>query len=58
MPEPMVLVLEDGFTVFGERGGQATGALFTQPPPDQRILMINGASADGRKFAARLRPQR
>jgi carbamoyl-phosphate synthase large subunit len=24
MPEPMVLVLEDGFTVLGERGGQAT----------------------------------
>src|ERR1700716_1068742 len=24
MPEAMVLVLEDGFTVFGERGGQAT----------------------------------
>jgi carbamoyl-phosphate synthase large subunit len=23
MPEPMVLVLDDGFTVFGERGGQA-----------------------------------
>jgi carbamoyl-phosphate synthase large subunit len=26
MPEPMVLVLEDGFTAFGERGGQATQA--------------------------------
>src|SRR5260370_9649232 len=26
MPEAMVLVLEDGFTVFGERGGQATQA--------------------------------
>src|SRR6202140_410990 len=26
MPDPMVLVLEDGFTVFGERGGQATQA--------------------------------
>ncbi|HEV2012471.1 MAG TPA: carbamoyl-phosphate synthase large subunit, partial [Candidatus Dormibacteraeota bacterium] len=26
MPEPMVLVLEDGFTLFGERGGQATQA--------------------------------
>src|SRR6202158_91267 len=26
MPEAMVLVLEDGFTVFGERGGQATHA--------------------------------
>jgi len=26
MPEPMVLVLEDGFTVFGERGGHATQA--------------------------------
>src|SRR5229473_3349179 len=26
MPEPMVLLLEDGFTVFGERGGQATQA--------------------------------
>ena len=26
MPEPVVLVLEDGFTVFGERGGQATQA--------------------------------
>src|SRR2546430_2249182 len=24
MPEPMVLVLEDGFTLFGDRGGQAT----------------------------------
>jgi len=27
MPEPMVLVLEDGFTVFGERGGQAAQAV-------------------------------
>src|ERR671936_2446643 len=26
MPEPMVLVLEDGFTLFGERGGQASQA--------------------------------
>src|SRR5437879_5186922 len=26
MPEPTVLVLEDGFTVFGDRGGQATQA--------------------------------
>src|SRR6266481_6005700 len=26
MPETMVLVLEDGFTVLGERGGQATQA--------------------------------
>src|SRR5258708_29737925 len=26
MPEAMVLVVEDGFTVFGERGGQATRA--------------------------------
>src|SRR6267378_842022 len=26
MPEPMVLVLEDGFTVFGDRGSQATQA--------------------------------
>src|SRR5260370_3715863 len=26
MPEAMVLLLEDGFTVFGERGGQATHA--------------------------------
>jgi len=26
MPEPMVLALEDGFTVLGERGGQATQA--------------------------------
>src|SRR6267143_2373741 len=26
MPEAMALVLEDGFTVFGERGGQATQA--------------------------------
>jgi carbamoyl-phosphate synthase large subunit len=26
MPEPMVLTLEDGFTVFGDRGGQATHA--------------------------------
>ena len=26
MPEPMVLVLEDGFTVFGDRGGHATQA--------------------------------
>src|SRR3981081_3871466 len=26
MPEPIVLVLEDGFTVFGERGGQSTQA--------------------------------
>src|SRR5260370_21574737 len=26
MPEPMVLLREDGFTVFGQRGGQATQA--------------------------------
>src|SRR2546421_2888612 len=26
MPDAMVLVLEDGFTVFGDRGGQATQA--------------------------------
>ncbi|HXM53211.1 MAG TPA: carbamoyl-phosphate synthase domain-containing protein, partial [Candidatus Binatus sp.] len=26
MPEAMVLVLEDGFAVFGERGGLATQA--------------------------------
>jgi carbamoyl-phosphate synthase large subunit len=26
MPEPMVLVLEDGFTLLGDRGGQATQA--------------------------------
>src|SRR5438309_9958365 len=26
MSDPMVLVLEDGFTVFGERGGQVTQA--------------------------------
>ncbi|HEX3629689.1 MAG TPA: carbamoyl-phosphate synthase domain-containing protein, partial [Candidatus Dormibacteraeota bacterium] len=26
MSEPMVLVLEDGFTLFGERGGQASSA--------------------------------
>lgn len=26
MAEPMVLVLEDGFTLFGERGGQTTNA--------------------------------
>src|SRR5436305_3036678 len=26
MAEPMVLILEDGFTVFGDRGGQASQA--------------------------------
>src|SRR5437867_5093719 len=26
MPEPMVLLLEDGFELFGERGGQAMEA--------------------------------
>ena len=53
------VVVTDGKIVFkGERGGQATGAMFTQPPPDARILIVNGAAAEGRKFAARLRPQR
>ncbi|TMF51821.1 MAG: carbamoyl-phosphate synthase small subunit, partial [Chloroflexi bacterium] len=26
MPEPMVLLLEDGFVLVGERGGRATHA--------------------------------
>src|SRR5256884_5170687 len=26
MPEPIVLILEDGFTVLGDRGGQASQA--------------------------------
>lgn len=53
------VTVTDGKILFkGERGGQATGAMFTQPPPDQRLLVVNGAAADGRKFTARLRPQR
>ena len=53
------VTVADGRIVFkGERGGQAAGALYTQPPPDTRILVVNGTAAEGRRFAARLRPQR
>lgn len=53
------VAVTDGRIVFkGERGGQATGAMYTQPPPDTRLLIVNGAAAEGRRFAARLRPQR
>ena len=53
------VTVADGRIIFkGERGGQATGSMFSQPPPDTRLLIVNGAAAEGRKFAARLRPQR
>jgi hypothetical protein len=44
--------------ITGASGGRATAVLYALPPPDQRLLVINGTASDGRAFTARLRPQR
>jgi hypothetical protein len=44
--------------IKGESGGRGTAVLYTQPPPDQRLLVINGTASDGRTYTLRLRPQR
>jgi hypothetical protein len=44
--------------IKGDSGGQGTAFLYTQPPPDQHMLVVNGTAADGRAYTLRLRPQR
>jgi hypothetical protein len=44
--------------VKGASGGQGTAVLYSQPPPEQRLLVITGTAADGRGYTLRLRPQR
>jgi hypothetical protein len=44
--------------INGDSGGQGTATLYTQPPPDERMLVVNGTASDGRAYTLRLRPQR
>jgi hypothetical protein len=44
--------------VKGASGGQGTAVLYSQPAPEQRLLVINGTAADGRAYTLRLHPQR
>jgi hypothetical protein len=44
--------------IKGDSGGQGTAILYTQPPPDQHMLVVNGSASDGRAYILRLRPQR
>ena len=44
--------------IKGDSGGQGTAILYTQPPPDQHMLVVNGTASDGRAYILRLRPQR
>jgi hypothetical protein len=44
--------------IKGDSGGQGTATLYTQPPPDQRMLVVNGTASDGRAYSLRLHPQR
>jgi hypothetical protein len=53
-----ITVASGRLLIKGESGGQGTAILYTQPPPDQRMLVVNGTAADGRPYTARLRPQR
>jgi hypothetical protein len=53
-----VAVASGRLLIKGESGGQGAAILYTQPPPDQRMLVVNGTAADGRPYTARLRPQR
>jgi hypothetical protein len=49
----------DGHLIIkGASGGQGTAVLYSQPPPAQRLLVINGIAADGRAYTLRLHPQR
>src|SRR5215471_13049183 len=38
--------------------GHGTATLYKQPPPDERMLVVNGTASDGRAYTLRLRPQR
>ena len=42
----------------GRSGGHGTATLYKQPPPDERMLVVNGTASDGRAYTLRLRPQR
>src|SRR5262249_21432778 len=44
--------------IKGDSGGRGTATLYTQPPPDERMLVVNGTASDGRAYTLRLRPQR
>jgi hypothetical protein len=44
--------------IKGDSGGRGTATLYTQPPPDERMLVVNGTASDGRAYLLRLRPQR
>jgi hypothetical protein len=44
--------------IKGDSGGQGTATLYRQPPPDERMLVVNGTASDGRAYTLRLRPQR
>lgn len=44
--------------IKGDSGGHGTAMLYTQPPPDERMLVVNGIASDGRAYTLRLRPQR
>jgi hypothetical protein len=44
--------------IKGDSGGQGTATLYKQPPPDERMLVVNGTASDGRAYTLRLRPQR
>src|SRR5262245_25512940 len=49
------LAVSSGVLVIkGESGGQGTAVLYTQPPPDQRLLVVNGTASDGRAYTPRL----
>lgn len=53
------LAVSSGVLVIkGESGGRGTAVLHTQPPPDQRLLVVKGTAPDGRAYTMRLRPQR
>jgi hypothetical protein len=53
------LAVSSGVLVIkGENGGQGTAVLYTQPPPEPRLLVVNGTASDGRAYTLRLRPQR
>jgi hypothetical protein len=44
--------------IKGDSGGRGTATLYTQPPPHQHMLVVNGTASDGREYILRLHPQR
>ena len=44
--------------IKGDSGGRGTATLYKQPPPDERMLVVNGTASDGRAYTLKLRPQR